>query len=523
MAGYVPITNILDFAVAFNPTSAFPLDARSMASSYTEAVARAAAAVEPGSTEGKYYIGQNITVYENDTVTEYKIQPDKTLKETGSTAITADTKSVVISNDVVSLKSFGEQYYKYIAADTVIDGTGFEYPNSMPSTDDGAADGVYVSISNTWYVYGEDAWAVADTDPVTTAYYSLTTGWTDGLEPKVIKNTDSVYELAWYEPSATTVEGLQSALASVQTEIDTMNDRVTALNTAQNEALAAEITRATEAESTLGGRITTNTTAITLLNSDASTEGSVKYQIAQAVANIMENPDETINSITELVDWISNHAEDALALSNNVTANSTAIQALSTLVGTLPEDITATTVIGYIAELVDAEKLRAIAAETALGNRIDALGTAANANTTDFATAAQGALAATAVQSVEESTTNGKISVDGVDVDVYELPVASSTIVGGVTVDNTSITADSSGKISVAAVDSSKVTGLDTSLTSTKEAAITSANEYTDENAVLVENIATSTDVAESVTDASDTKVISEKAVLDALTWKTSM
>ena len=30
MASYEGITNLLDFAVAFNPSTAFPLDARSM-------------------------------------------------------------------------------------------------------------------------------------------------------------------------------------------------------------------------------------------------------------------------------------------------------------------------------------------------------------------------------------------------------------------------------------------------------------------------------------------------------------
>lgn len=73
---------------------------------------------------------------------------------------------------------------------------------------------------------------------------------------------------------------------------------------------------------------------IALLNDDSTVVGSVDYKIAQAVATIMENPDETMNSINELVTWINGHATDALELSNKVTANEEAIADLEELVGT---------------------------------------------------------------------------------------------------------------------------------------------------------------------------------------------
>ena len=80
--------------------------------------------------------------------------------------------------------------------------------------------------------------------------------------------------------------------------------------------------------------IQANADAIAVLNDGATVEGSVDYKIAQAVAAIMENPDETMNSINELVTWINGHAEDALELSNKVTANEEDIAALEGLVGT---------------------------------------------------------------------------------------------------------------------------------------------------------------------------------------------
>lgn len=104
----------------------------------------------------------------------------------------------------------------------------------------------------------------------------------------------------------------------------------------------------------LAGRVTTAEGAITTLNANAETEGSVDYKIAQAVASIMENPDETMNSIKELVDWVDEHATDALELSNQVTTNKNDIADIKALVGELPEGATSTTVVDYIAEAIGA-------------------------------------------------------------------------------------------------------------------------------------------------------------------------
>lgn len=70
----------LDFAVAFNPQTAFPLDARYYFDSKTAADAAAAAAVEVGSSDGTYFIGQTIVVNDNTNATLYVIQPDKKLR-----------------------------------------------------------------------------------------------------------------------------------------------------------------------------------------------------------------------------------------------------------------------------------------------------------------------------------------------------------------------------------------------------------------------------------------------------------
>lgn len=73
---------------------------------------------------------------------------------------------------------------------------------------------------------------------------------------------------------------------------------------------------------------------VDVLNGNAQTEGSVDYKIAQAVAAIMNNPDGTMDSIQELVDWVNDHAGDALELSNQVSTNKADIATLNGLVGT---------------------------------------------------------------------------------------------------------------------------------------------------------------------------------------------
>jgi hypothetical protein len=67
----------LNFAVAFNPQTAFPLDARTLFYSYEEAAAAARTAERAGSTNTVYYWGMRLTVVDEkaQTARQYIIQP----------------------------------------------------------------------------------------------------------------------------------------------------------------------------------------------------------------------------------------------------------------------------------------------------------------------------------------------------------------------------------------------------------------------------------------------------------------
>ena len=137
----------LDFAVSFSPLTAFPLDARYYFESLASANLAAQSAVEVGSSDGRYFFGENIVVVENGEAKMYIIQPDKSLKEVGGN---------ILINEKVFLKD----------SDGKLDLVGF-------------AD----AVAGAQLTKGEDG------------------------------------NLKWVKPDTTTVEGLSTAVKSLQTTV----------------------------------------------------------------------------------------------------------------------------------------------------------------------------------------------------------------------------------------------------------------------------------------------------------------
>ena len=153
--------------------------------------------------------------------------------------------------------------------------------------------------------------------------------------------------------------GSNETAASVKAQLDsykTENNAAVALKADQTAVNAIE------------ERVAANEDAIEVLNGNADVDGSVDHKIAVAVAALMENPDDTLNSIQELVNWVNDHAEDALELSNNVTANANAIAALAALVG---EEAVADQIAAAIAEALGLDGDAKYALATDLADAID--------------------------------------------------------------------------------------------------------------------------------------------------------
>lgn len=81
---------------------------------------------------------------------------------------------------------------------------------------------------------------------------------------------------------------------------------------------------------------------------------------------IPEGAKESLDTLQEIAAWIQKHPDDASAMN-------AAISALKTKVGDIPDGATATTIVAYIKELVDAEKVRATGVESGLDTRVKAV------------------------------------------------------------------------------------------------------------------------------------------------------
>ena len=129
---------------------------------------------------------------------------------------------------------------------------------------------------------------------------------------------------------------------------------------------------------------------------------------------IPEGAKESLDTLEEIAAWIQSHPDDASAMNK-------AIADLQTLVGTIPEGATATDIVNYIKELVDAEKTRATGVESGLNTRLSAVETlVGEGGSVDdkIATAKQEAIDAAATDATTKANTaetNAKNYADGLN------------------------------------------------------------------------------------------------------------
>ena len=145
-----------------------------------------AAMVEYAQSGATAYVGQ-VLAYVNEaenTAKAYIIaDTNGTLTEVGAATL-GDNKTIVLEEGTLALKNWGKEYYRWV------DAVGEEGKEG--------------------YVAGHHEKQVVDgTHP-----------WIAGLEPKAVAGADGTFELAWYQPSTTTVEGLNSTVSSIRTTVE---------------------------------------------------------------------------------------------------------------------------------------------------------------------------------------------------------------------------------------------------------------------------------------------------------------
>lgn len=104
----------------------------------------------------------------------------------------------------------------------------------------------------------------------------------------------------------------------------------------------------------------------TLIGADASKSVRTIANEELTKQLIPDNASESLDTLQEIAQWIQAHPADASAMNAAITA-------LKTKVGDIPEGATSTTIVAYIKELVDAEKVRATGAEGGLDTRVKAV------------------------------------------------------------------------------------------------------------------------------------------------------
>lgn len=182
MAEIKKVFNASSLPIAFSRGNPIPMDKSSVWYSRADMENYA----KTGATA---YVGQILALVDdiNNTSTAYIITDTAgTLKEVGSATV-GDNKTIVLNDGALSLKNWGVEYYRWV------DAAGEEGQEG--------------------YVAGHHEKQVVDeTHP-----------WIAGLEPKAIAGTDGTFEIAWYQPSTTTVEGLNSTVSSLQTSVNEIN------------------------------------------------------------------------------------------------------------------------------------------------------------------------------------------------------------------------------------------------------------------------------------------------------------
>ena len=117
-------------------------------------------------------------------------------------------------------------------------------------------------------------------------------------------------------------EDAQADVDALETKVGTVASGKTVV-----QMIADAQAAATYDDTALKGRVTATETAIDTLNGTG--DGSVKKQVADAVAGIVADAPEAYDTLKEISDWISTHASDASAMNSQITTNKNAIVTLN--------------------------------------------------------------------------------------------------------------------------------------------------------------------------------------------------
>ena len=204
------------------------------------------------------YAGQIVALVENGKVNVYVLEEkeDGTFKtaEIGGTVLVDDSSLSSSADGQIKIKNFNEQYYKYVAAE------------------------------------GDNE-----------AHYTLVNGFKDGLEPKVKMVSAGNYEIAWYEPNPTTVEGLSSQITSLNQSISTLSGQVSGIQTTVNDhdslldEIVVDVNTNTSDITGLKGLTTAHQTKLATIEENADVNVIESVEVAGVALDVDSNKKASIS------------------------------------------------------------------------------------------------------------------------------------------------------------------------------------------------------------------------------------
>ena len=134
-------------------------------------------------------------------------------------------------------------------------------------------------------------------------------------------------------------------VATNKSDIDTMKGQIEALEAGTYDDTEIRGLIEDNADAIEAHKTAIDATVATLVGTDTNKSVRTIANEELVAQLIPESAKESLDTLTEIATWIQSHPDDASAMNQ-------AIEDLEALVGTLPEGITATTVVGYIQELI---------------------------------------------------------------------------------------------------------------------------------------------------------------------------
>ncbi len=213
------------------------------------------------------YVGQILSLVKDNVANAYIITNLAGDLEKVGSAVVTDENTIVLENGMIAFKDFGKRYYKYVEND------------------------------------GQATYEIQEVDE--------DHPWIAGLEPKVASENGQLV-LGWYEPNPTTIEGVNSALSTIQSTVNDLQGTVSDLVDDVNGTKEALENVYTKDE-------TENAIAAALVNASGLTYKKVSglSDIQEEIDNGEPNVNRTIYLVPAL-DGLSNDVYDEYMVIDNV-------------------------------------------------------------------------------------------------------------------------------------------------------------------------------------------------------------